>query len=426
MTQDHTPDHGQLEALHHSAAIGTLADLQRALQDVSLINTPWHAGKTALMLAIRSGDIEKVQCLIEHGADPELADDSNYTPLSYAVDYNFPAAVKLLLDLGVDRGYQPKYPPKPRDTTVYQQLNQRLKDQRDEGVSEEDWQRSQQQVWDLLEEHARKHPFTPVIQDVTSLEVLRLFLAAGDDLNQAPRELQREYIGLPVTAELCVTAEDYQAHKSPEYGRQNPEPMNFPFWRDMVRTGVNAWSAKTHFADDSTYDTGAAIWCFDRFGSSVTPLPDGLFVQIGGEHEDYSDPDFYIYNDVVIHDGQGEFQILGYPRDVFPPTDFHSATLVDEAIYLIGCLGYTQDRCAGTTPVFRLDLETWQIHPVKTSGEMPGWISRHRARLDQQRRTICLSGGEILGQDDSGTAGFISNPHRFELNLADGIWSRTG
>ena len=42
------------------------------------------------------------------------------------------------------------------------------------------------------------------------------------------------------------------------------------------------------------------VWCFSRFGTSLTELPDGRFVQIGGEHEDFYDPDFCIYNDVTV------------------------------------------------------------------------------------------------------------------------------
>src|SRR5207253_4004449 len=141
--------------------------------------------------------------------------------------------------------------------------------------------------------------------------------------------------------------------------------MDFPFWRDMIRTGCNAFAARQHFHDDHPFTQPVAqsgpIWCYERFGSSLTQLKDGRFVQIGGEHEDYYDPDFFIYNDVVIHDGQGDFQIYGYPREVFPPTDFHTATLCGNSIYVIGCLGYPEQRQQGFTPVYRLTLESWQI-----------------------------------------------------------------
>lgn len=74
----------------------------------------------------------------------------------------------------------------------------------------------------------------------------------------------------------------------------------------------------------------------------------------------------------------GGYEILAYRREVFPPTDFHTATLVGDAIMIIGNLGYTEHRQAGVSPVYRLDLQTWAIHPVETTGDAPGWVSRHR------------------------------------------------
>ncbi len=118
----------------------------------------------------------------------------------------------------------------------------------------------------------------------------------------------------------------------------------------MVRLGCNAYTARKHFHVESIFDSLGPVWCNERFGASLTELPDGRFVQIGGEHEDFYDPDFCIYNDVIVFDGKGNFQIYGYSRETFPPTDFHSATLVGEFIYIVGSLGYVDERKIGTTP----------------------------------------------------------------------------
>ena len=74
------------------------------------------------------------------------------------------------------------------------------------------------------------------------------------------------------------------------------------------------------------------MWCFDRFGTSKTALEDGRTVHIGGEHEDFYDPDFHIYNDVIVVSSSGQVAIYGYPLEAFPPIDFHSATLVGKTI----------------------------------------------------------------------------------------------
>src|SRR5205823_10613086 len=108
-------------------------------------------------------------------------------------------------------------------------------------------------------------------------------------------------------------------------------------------------------------------------------LPDGRIVQVAGEHEDSYDLDFSIYNDVFVHETDGMIHIFGYPESVFPATDFHTATLVGEHIFLIGSLGYQGTRQFGKTPVYRLDIETFHIEEVQASGEAPGWVYKQRA-----------------------------------------------
>ncbi|MFO0900130.1 MAG: hypothetical protein U0836_22070 [Pirellulales bacterium] len=272
-----------------------------------------------------------------------------------------------------------------------------------------------------MQEFLQNPTVEPIVASVQSLEVLELFLAQGDDVNLAPRELQRAWVGLSTGGKLSVSPAEYEANKGPRFGDSNPERMEIAFWKDMIRTGGNAYSSRMHYKDQDPYPFSTPIWSFDRFGSTITRLKDGRFVQIGGEHEDYYDPDFYIYNDVVIHDGRGGVELYGYPRDVFPPTDNHSATLCPDGIYIIGCLGYMDDRQAGYTPVYRLELESWRITPVATFGEMPGWIHRHRAKLDPDQGTISIVGGQVHVVQD-GESNLAANEHEFVLDLATRVW----
>ena len=94
---------------------------------------------------------------------------------------------------------------------------------------------------------------------------------------------------------------------------------------------MTGYVANKHFGGPSSLDAGP-VWCAQRFGQTVTLLPDGRAVQIAGEHEDHYDPDFTIYNDVFVHEPDGTIRIFGYPEAVFPPTDFHTATLVEPSL----------------------------------------------------------------------------------------------
>ena len=93
------------------------------------------------------------------------------------------------------------------------------------------------------------------------------------------------------------------------------------------RSRLDAYRANQVLQGPPSIDAGP-MWCFERFGQSTTPLG-AVTVLIGGEHEDHYDPDFHIYNDLVVIAPGGGTEIYGYPRSVFPPTDFHSATPTD-------------------------------------------------------------------------------------------------
>ncbi len=156
-------------------------------------------------------------------------------------------------------------------------------------------------------------------------------------------------------------------------------------------------------------------------GMSFTKLPDGRFVQIAGEHEDFYDSDFYIYNDVIVHSTNGKFTIYGYPKDAFPPTDFHTATLVDGFIYIIGSLGYQGTRRFGETPIYRLNCKNWSIESVQATGDNPGWIFKHNCRLVDGCKLV-ISGGEICKRQ-KGKEKNEANTNEYELDLATMKWT---
>jgi hypothetical protein len=408
--------------LHRLVEQGDSQALIAALTNGADVNAAGHIGMTALMLAIAKQDLATTQLLLRHGADPELTDDFNQTSLEHAVDNDFVEGVRLLLGLGVDRGYKPKYPLK-KITYDMPLPDVPLPDALKQVLSEAEWKTSLEETQKTIRENAENPTARPLISAVQSLAVLRLFLEAGDELSLAPHEVKRELLGLKTGGELRCALSDYEAHKSPRLGVRNPERIELPFWREMIRTGVKAYAARQQF-DDTGYRLPGPVWCHDRFGASLTALGDGRYVQIGGEHEDFYDSDFFIYNDVVVHDGRGGFEIYEYPRDVFAPTDFHTATLGAGGIYVVGGLGYPQQRRPGKTPVYRLRLDSWEMEPVETAGEAPGWIHGHQARYDPARHTIHIAGGELHVAADDGKLKMVPNQDHYELDVSRLEWRR--
>jgi hypothetical protein len=260
---------------------------------------------------------------------------------------------------------------------------------------------------------------------VVAVAMLALLLAGGckqkdNVMTDSPVD-SSAVAGDDVPLDPAVTRELFLKWRSPRLGAANPEPMSNPVWNWLVRARINAYQATQRLKGPSALDAGPG-WCFQRFGQSTTRLPDGRVVFIAGEHEDFYDPDFYIYNDVAIEHPGGGIAIYGYPRAVFPPTDSHSATVVGDRIVLIGNLGYPDDRRPGTTPVLTLDLNTLAIAAVQTSGTPPGWIHKHAAILSEDGRSILVRGGTVDPGEKQET--FVENIDDWRLHLDDWRWER--
>jgi len=206
----------------------------------------------------------------------------------------------------------------------------------------------------------------------------------------------------------------------PRCGTRNPERMRLEHWEWMVRHGGDPFNVRLDLGLDCNYprcseegacDRHEPDWCFQRFGMTRTGLSDGRIICVGGEHEDSYDPDFCIYNDVIVlrpAEGHaavtldsGSVEIYGYPKEVFAPTDFHSATLVGDRLIVIGRLGYDRgERLRGRTPVVALDLSSYGIVALPCSGEHPGWIYEHHAAFDPISHAITVRGGKMWCADD--------------------------
>jgi ankyrin repeat protein len=345
-------------------------DIAKLLQDAGAnVHATGRCREPQLFHAIHAHDLAMLRWLLEQGCDAAEVDEFGNNALMLAVEVDFPDAIEPLLGAGIDV-------------------------------------------------NAKGTPYT-ALASTSHPEVARRLLEVGADPADITQEARRALVGLAPVANvrlLDVSPEEYRRGAHRRFGVANPERIDEPFWTAMIRAGVNAWAAKQQFREiPEIYPT----WCAQRFGQSITFLQDGRVIQVGGEHEDGYDPDFCIYNDVFVHHPDGRIEIYGYPREVFPPTDFHTATLVGRRIFLIGSLGYQGQRRIDHTPVYALDIDDLHIERVDTTGQKPGWISRHRAELRDGE--IVVSGGkrmiEVNGEED-----YVDDTGRFALSLRTMCW----
>lgn len=279
---------------------------------------------------------------------------------------------------------------------------------------------------------------------------------------------------------------DFDENKHFQFGTTNPTLMEKPFWKYMICN-----PHLTAFCVAGARDQELPIYCFARFGATQTYLEDGRLICIGGEHEDSHDPDFQIYNDVVViknphfvkaiiyktpvpsnfptKAGGGynlplesrmlgtsnvnDVTIYGYAKDVFPPTDFHTATYVQHKdgkkfIYIIGGTGCesngrfeegstNEEDCIANhlenTRIFRLDLSDFSMQKIQTSGDIPKGCSTHlhSAKLTmvegQQLIEIEISQESVENcmQEQLCRNGTVMGDHhlRYRLNLENCVWT---
>ncbi len=260
---------------------------------------------------------------------------------------------------------------------------------------------------------------------------------------ETPNSSSRHYLGIPkekfnaAEEAFHTTSAQYVSGGARQFGSQNPTLMDIPFWKHMIYTHSNAWWVREENGykmrwGNAAFDAerGAVnvpccpIWCFDRFGQTRIELPDGRVIFIAGEHEDWYDPNFCIYNDVIVLDtkvpfGPDAIKVYGYPTDVFPPTDHHAATYYcepgtgKEYILVVGGQGYGRegdDPHKDETTVYRLDLSNLMMEKLETTGKKPDHaLINHRASsvdiskiksrtggFSLQRRPVCMLGLPLL------------------------------
>lgn len=398
--------HLEWTPLMEAVALGTLADVERALDAGAELDAQDYWSRTAWLLVLLKGDLEKAQLLLDRGANPDAVGRCGQPPTFYAIAAHHPHVLRWLLELGADPEQTDQFGTTPL-------------------VCAAEWGDVEcARILLAVPVDVNGEARTTALEHAEGREVAMLLIETGADPQKISGEGRRAILGFPRDPdESLMTANelDYRRGRTPTFGRTNPDRMNQPFWESMIRAGLTGYGGRKFFGDEGS-SRGAPIWSAHRFGQSLTFLPDGRIVQIAGEHEDSYDPDFCIYNDVFVHGTDGTITIYGYPREDFPPTDFHTATLVGDAIYVIGSLGYQDERHFGQTQVLRLDTTTFRIQRVETRGASPGWISRHRASLEGPRE-IRIWGGKISRLTE-GQEQYENFPETWVLNLDDNRWRR--
>ncbi len=397
--------------LQHAIALGTAQDVAAAIADGTDIEQRDYWERTAWLLALQTGDLTKAQMLQAAGADVRARGRCGQSPLLYAIESHHAEMLTWLMTIDTDLQSPDEFRQVPHVAAVHAAAECGNLDALNILIAA---------GGDIDAEGSSG----TALHNTSNPEVVRYLLSAGADQANLSYQGIRSLLRLdpvPDSNALQVSQKDFEQGRCRRFGTSNPESINDPFWLGMIRSGITGWEASRLFAqEDSRFN--APVWCAQRFGQSITLLPDGRIIQVGGEHEDSYDPDFCIFNDVFVHHPDGSIDIYAYPEDVFPPTDFHTATLVGETIILIGSLGYHGKRHPGVTPVYALNTRTLHIDALATHGDMPGWISRHRATAIDSH-LLKVSGGKLIVQGKRrDETDYVANHKTHVLDLRSRVW----
>jgi hypothetical protein len=233
----------------------------------------------------------------------------------------------------------------------------------------------------------------------------------------------------PLTPVVGKTTPSFFRH-----GTKNPERVGEAFYYNTILNHASPTELRRTFNLNSLSQTDSynrylnahtskdiyeipetRLWHYHRFGTSATILPDGGVVFIGGEHEDYYDDDFCIFNDVLHIDKAGKMQLYFYSETNFAPTDFHTATFFENHVIIIGNMGYQKGRIEEKTPVYVLNLANFVIEEMETYGQNPKWLSSHSAIVVDEK--IIVWGGQFFADNK-----LVDNDNFYTLDPKSGEW----
>jgi hypothetical protein len=284
----------------YAVAFGSLQDVEKLLHKKDNdLSAKDHCNRTAWLMSLHFGELEKAKLLLAAGANREDLGSCKKTPIQLAVIGGHSKVLEWLIAEGFDVNAVNEF----KDTALmtaaemgYPECIEILlkagvkvdqgNDTKETALMKAAESGSVECAEILIKAGADVNKTTrydsTAISTTTSIEMVRFLVSKGAQLGEIKVERSEQ---------LSVSKEEYLVAKNQQFGKTNPELMDIAFWRDMVKTNFSAYEAKARFGE-ADFCGGSAVWCNQRFGRSLTELPDGRIIEIAGEHEDYYDPDF--------------------------------------------------------------------------------------------------------------------------------------
>ncbi|MGC6404770.1 MAG: ankyrin repeat domain-containing protein [Candidatus Comchoanobacterales bacterium] len=253
--------------IFHAIAYGTLSQLEEAIIACDDFEHKDSWDRTPLLFSILVGSTSKTAMLIDAGADITA---EGYAPLTYAIQNDDVNMLNFLIEHGFDIEQRNDCMDgeTPLITASEYSATKCLKWLINNGAdifAQNDWQEQ-------------------AITFASNREIANALVTAGANINDIDREARAQLLGYQIDKKPNVSKEDFLKGLGRVFGKSNPERASNPFWLAMVKCGGSGCRARFKFDD---VEISQPVWSFDRFGKSITLLPDGRIIEIAGEHEDF-------------------------------------------------------------------------------------------------------------------------------------------
>lgn len=217
-----------------------------------------------------------------------------------------------------------------------------------------------------------------------------------------------------------ITQEEFVRGRKIAFGSTNPEELMTPYLRFAIRSRYQGYSLCSHCGSDE-WSYLAPLWSAYRFGQSMTQLPDGRWVEIGGLHNDSQDT--AIFNDVIVTK-DGEPRLFRYPEADFRPVYGHATALVGESIYIIGGKPWVPPPDDHETEVYRLNFASMVIEKVDIAGPSPGYIYDHSAWLTTYNKIQMFGGHRRFISSVEQEMPRLRSNFEWQIDLEQMAWTR--
>ncbi|MCG8314199.1 MAG: ankyrin repeat domain-containing protein [Pseudomonadales bacterium] len=262
------PSHLNWTPLFHAVAYGSLQQVQDCVEKGADLNARDTWERTPLLLAVQSGDTTKVSYLLGAGANIDDTGRCNKPALEYAIQMDDANMLSFLIQKGADFE---RY-----NSFGYTSLIQAAEDGAFNCVKA-----LLNHGANIYKKDRSQFSQKTAIAHTSSLEIAEALIEAGDDLNQIESDARDNLLKIGSQEKLSVSKKEYHSLKHRIFGRSNPQQCDNAFWYDMVRCGAGAWKARDQF-DDTDHCNVQPVWCYERFGKSITSIGDGKYIEIAG------------------------------------------------------------------------------------------------------------------------------------------------